>query len=460
MAMAGLWMRRTASAALFFAWVIVGCALAQDAGSIQGTVTDSSGAPVLGAVVVVEDPNGNRHTTVTDITGNFKISALPPETYNIKISAAGLADWSVRDVPVSPTAESKPLQVMLAVAPQVTAVTVSPPLEEVAAEQLNQQLKQRTLGVIPNYFVTYEAHPAPLSPKQKFHLSLRTLIDPATIAATGITAGIQQERNSYWEWGQGAEGYAKRFGAAYATVAQNLLITSVAADSLLHQDPRYFYSGRGTKAQRAWYAIAGAFRAKGDNGQWQPPYAGLIGAIASAEIAQTYYPGSRTQYTLLGRTLMFHFAGLVALNLGQEFFFKKVTSHTPKDPLADAPVLREGTPVPLIVVDGFLKESATAGQTITFVLSQDLVVSGQTVAHAGDVASGEVSQVSAANAPGEPANVALEGVRLRAGETNVPLRSSQVRGVLSPMQYKELPGSGTIEVTLYVAESVPFPESQ
>ena len=63
------------------------------------------------------------------------------------------------------------------------------------------------------------------------------------------------------------------------------------ADSVLHQDPRYFYSGQGTKAQRAWYAIESAFRAKGDNGKWQPPYAGLIGAIAAAEICTYLLPG-------------------------------------------------------------------------------------------------------------------------------------------------------------------------
>ena len=157
---------------------------------------------------------------------------------------------------------------------------------------------------------------------------------------------------------------------------------------------------------------------------------------------------------------MFHFAGLVAINLGQEFFLKRVTSHTPKDPLANVPLLREGTPVPLIVVDGFNRDGATAGQTITFVLANDLTVSGQTLAHTGDIASGQVSEVSAAQGSGEPMSIALERVMLRAGETNVPLRSSQVRGVLNPMQYKELPESGKVEVTLFVAETVQFPKSQ
>ena len=80
------------------------------------------------------------------------------------------------------------------------------------------------------------------------------------------TAGIQQSRNSYHQFGQGSEAYSKRFGAAYGTAATNLLSTSVLGASVLHQDPRYFYSGKGNTAQRAWYAVKSAFRAKGDNG--------------------------------------------------------------------------------------------------------------------------------------------------------------------------------------------------
>ena len=435
--------------------------MTQATGSIQGSVTDSSGAPIFAAVVTVEDAAGNRHTTVTDADGAFKISSLAPGNYGVKISASGLADWTASNVPTSESPEAKPLQAVLQVAMQVTQMTVSPPQNEVAAAQLEKELKQRALGVFPNYYVTYESHPAPLSPQQKLHLGLKTLLDPTTFLAAGITAGIQQKMNSYWQWGQGSEGFAKRFGAAYGTQVQSLLITSVLADSLFHQDPRYFYSGQGTKKQRAWYAVKSAFLTKGDNGKWQPPYAGLIGTVASAEIAQAYYPGSRTQYTLLGRDLMFHFGGLIALNLGEEFVLKKLTSHTPKvQPVVDVLVLHEGTPVPLIAVDGFSAQGATAGQTVTFVLAEDLTVRGKVLAKTGDVASGQVAQVSGAKAPGGAMSVALQRLTLHAGNVGVPLRSNQVRGVVSAMQYKELPESGKVEVTLFVAENVQFPEGQ
>ena len=435
------------------------CALAQATGSIQGKVTDSSGAPILGAVVAIRGADGDVHLTVTDGEGGFQMASLPPGNYNLKISASGLSDWTASNVPAATTPEVQPLVVVMQVAPSVTTVTVGLSPEELAQEQVKQETQQRVLGVIPNYFVAYEDNAAPLSVKEKLDLSFKTLIDPATFGAVGITAGIQQSRRSYYQFGQGSEGFAKRFGAAYGTTATNLLITSVAAESVFHQDPRYFYSGHGTKKQRAWYAIESAFRSRGDNGKWQPPYAGIAGAIASAEISDHYYPGSRTQYTLLGRSLMFHFAGLIALNLGEEFFLKKLTTHASAAAGAKPPVLPEGTPVTLIAVedsDGQLP----VGQTVTFVLAQELTESGKVLATTGDVASGLVNQVNPVSNSGGTGAIALQNVTLRAGNVNVPLRSNQVRGAATPVEYEVLPGSGKIEVKLFVAANVAFPEKE
>ncbi len=444
-----LWL---ASLALAFG---VQSAAAQGAGSIQGTVSDPSGAPIFGAVVTVEGGGGSS-TTVTDMEGAFRISLLPPGNFNVKISASGMSDWTAESVAAS-AADTRPLLAVMQLAPTVTSMTVGLSPKELAEEQVKNETQQRVAGIIPNYFVAYD-NAAPLSTQQKFTLSFKTLIDPATFAAVGITAGIQQIRNSYWQFGQGFEGYSERFGAAYGTTATNLLLTSVLAASVLHQDPRYFYSGKGTKKQRAWYAIESAFRAKGDNGKWQPPYASVLGTVAAAELSELYYPGSRTQYTLLGRGLMFHFGGLIALNLGEEFFLKKYTSHAPRGSAASVPTLREGTPVKLIAVDGLGSQGVAGGQTVTFVLAEGLTESGRDLAQTGDVASGVVAEVTAGNSPAALGSVALQKMMLRAGgNINVPLRSNQARGAATPVQYHELPGSGKVEITLFVAEDVAFP---
>ncbi len=434
-------------------------AMALEPGLIQGTVNDSSGSPVYGAVVTVEDARGTRHVTATDVDGTFRISSLAPGDYSVRVSANAFSDWTAASVPASAPSESKPLVAVLEVAPQVTTVTVGVGPEEVAEEQVSEELKQRTLKVFPNYYISYEAHPAPLSPKQKARLAWKLIMDPTSILGAAAVAAVQQKHNSYRQWGQGAEGYTKRFAAASATAVQDLLITSVVADSLLHQDPRYFYKGSGTKAQRAWYAVTSAFRTKGDDGRWQPPYAGLIGAVASQELTNIYYPDPRSQLSLIGRGMAFHFGGQVAMNMVQEFVLKGLTSHRPiTGPAGGGTVLRAGTPVRLIAVDGLAGDKPEQGHTVSLVLAEDLTVGGKPLARSGDIATGLVGQVAGGTLPGE-ASITLERTTLQAGSVSVPLRSSQVRGT-GPVQYRQLPESGKIELRLFVAQDVQFPDGQ
>jgi hypothetical protein len=436
----------------------IASATAQRPGIIKGTVNDTSGAPILGAVVSVQSSDGNRHTTATGEDGSFAISSLPPGKYTVKISANGLSDWTANDIP---STDLSSLTAVLNVAPSVTSVTVGLSPQEVATEQLKRAEKQRAFGVIPNFFVTYDRNPAPLSAKQKLQLGLRTVTDPAIFGAALVTAGIEQQQNSYRQFGQGAGGFAQRFGAQYATAVDGIFLGGVVMDSIFHQDPRYFYSGQGSRADRLRYALKASFLVKGDNGRWQLPYADVTGTIAAAEVTQSYLPGSRSQQSLLARGLAFHFAGRLALSLGEEFLFKKFTTHAPPDKLAaNVPVLREGTPVPLIAVSSLTAEGAVAGQTVSFVLAQDLSVNGKVLANTGAVASGQVGKIGTANSAGAATSVGLENMRLRVGAIDVPLRSSQVRGITGLMECKELPDSHKIAVTLYVAANVPFPESE
>ena len=71
-----LLIQRTLLAIFVFLPIAEQWAMAQETGLIQGTVTDSSGAAIFGAVVAVEGADGNRSTTVTDVEGSFKISSL------------------------------------------------------------------------------------------------------------------------------------------------------------------------------------------------------------------------------------------------------------------------------------------------------------------------------------------------------------------------------------------------
>ena len=77
------WLRNGLQITLALICLAVQSAMAQSTGSIQGKVTDVSGAPVLGAVITAEAPDGTRHTTITDAEGAFQISSLPLDSYNV-----------------------------------------------------------------------------------------------------------------------------------------------------------------------------------------------------------------------------------------------------------------------------------------------------------------------------------------------------------------------------------------
>src|SRR6267143_3328990 len=72
---------------------------AQDTGYISGTVTDKSGAAVVGAEVVVTGSGGNlTRTTVTNGDGAYVVAGLPGGNYNIVVTAKGFQKYSATKV--------------------------------------------------------------------------------------------------------------------------------------------------------------------------------------------------------------------------------------------------------------------------------------------------------------------------------------------------------------------------
>jgi hypothetical protein len=202
----------------------------------------------------------------------------------------------------------------------------------VAEAQVKDEEKQRVLGFIPNFYVTYDPHPVALTSKQKFELAWRTTIDPVTFAIVGGIAGVQQAQNAFSGYGQGTEGYAKRFGSTYANLVAGTFIGSAILPSLLKQDPRYFYKGTGSTRSRSLYAIANAVVCKGDNGRWQVNYSNILGSLAAGAISNLYYPAQNRN----GAALTFENAAIgigatAAANLVEEFLMRKLTSNANRE---------------------------------------------------------------------------------------------------------------------------------
>ena len=169
----------------------------------------------------------------------------------------------------------------------------SPQSERERAEQeLKQQEHQRFLGVVPNFNTTNLPNAAPLTPSQKFRLAFRSAVDPFQFLAAGVDAGISQAEDDFSGYGQGAQGYGKRFGAAYADGFSGTIWGSAVFPVLLHEDPRYFRKGTGGFNKRFWYAVSTTVWAKRDNGTWGPNYANVLGNIAAGGLSNIYYPST------------------------------------------------------------------------------------------------------------------------------------------------------------------------
>lgn len=188
---------------------------------------------------------------------------------------------------------------------------------EKAEKEVKQQEHQRILGIVPEFNASNLQNAARLSPGEKFHLAFKSVTDPFTFVAAGLDAGINQWQNDFAGYGQGGEGYAKRFGAAYADNFDATILGNAVFPILLHQDPRYFRKGTGSFVSRAIYAGLSTIRCKGDNGKWQPNYSNILGNLAAGGIANLYYPeGDRGAGLTFKRAFTVSFEGAI----GAEFY--------------------------------------------------------------------------------------------------------------------------------------------
>ena len=333
----------------------------QLSGSISGTVVDRSGAVVGGARVRLtrdvpslenppledppledqsprdqssKDPPKDQASTQEELSGNdgqFSFANVGPGAFHLTITAAGFAAQTAPVVLHSGEIRTVP-QIALDVATSVTELQVSLTRIEEAEREIKVEEKQRVLGAIPNFYVSYVPNAVPLIAKQKFELAWKTIIDPFTFVVVGGAAGVEQAQNHFSGYGQGAQGYAKRFGAGYADTVTGTFIGGAILPSILKQDPRYFYKGTGSVQSRFFYAIANSLICKGDNGHWQVNYSNILGSLAAGGISNLYYPEQDRN----GAGLTFENGAIgigttAVANLFQEFVVRKLTPKIPKN---------------------------------------------------------------------------------------------------------------------------------
>jgi hypothetical protein len=295
-------------------------------GSISGTVLDQTGALVTRAQVrLTREGQSTNLEVLSGGDGQFSFADIDPGPFQLTITSEGFATQTSSGILHPGEIDIIP-QITLAVATAVTEVQVGLSRTEVAEGQIKDEEKQRVLRVFPNFYVSYVPNAVPLSPKQKFELAWRTTVDPVSFGLTAGIAGIQQAENHFSGYGQGAEGYAKRYGASYGDFVTGTFVGSAILPSLLKQDPRYFYKGSGSKRSRILYAIANSVICKGDNGRWQANYSSIFGSLAAGGISNLYYPANnRNGVGLTFENALIGIGETAAANLLQEFLIRKLT---------------------------------------------------------------------------------------------------------------------------------------
>lgn len=302
----------------------------QPSGSISGRIVDQSGANIGGArVKLTQEGQSQSQEVLTDDSGQFTFANTPPGPFQLTINSEGLAPQEVSGIVHPGEAYVVPL-VMLVVATQRTEVLVGLTQVELAQEQLKEQEKQRVFGFIPNFYVSYVPNAAPLTAKQKFGLAWKTTSDPITFLAVGALAGVDQATDRWGAYGQGAEGYAKRFGATYGNVFIGTFLGGAILPSVLKQDPRYFYRGSGSTKSRILYALANSVICKGDNGRWQPNYSSIVGNFAAGGISNLYYPANdRNGAAVVLSNALIRIGETAVANIFQELIVPKLTPNLP-----------------------------------------------------------------------------------------------------------------------------------
>jgi hypothetical protein len=299
-------------------------------GTIVGTVLDFRGDVVSRATVVLQGPNRDDVRSIpAQENGSFKFDSVNAGIpYHLSVSAAGFANWTSNEIILTPGQYLILTGINLRLARVEVTVTVVPS-QELAAQQLKAQEQQRIVGILPNFYVVYERNAAPLTPKMKFHLALRFLVDPVTNVGFGVNAAIYQA-NGYPSYSQDAKGFFQRLGATYAGGYTNVLIGDAVLPSLLHQDTRYFFQGTGTTKSRLLHAIFSPFVIRGDNGRREFNFSGIGGNLVSGAIANAYYPDKDRGVNLVIRNALIGAGGRMVAAVAQEFVLHKFTSRHKK----------------------------------------------------------------------------------------------------------------------------------
>lgn len=124
-------------------------------------------------------------------------------------------------------------------------------------------------------------------------IAVKDSFDYPVYPTAGAFAALYQLENQNPSFGQGMAGYAKRFATAYGDQTIGNMMTEGIWPAVLHQDPRYFRKGEGSKKGRLLYAVEQIVVCKDDKGKRVFNFSEWGGNAMAAAISNAYYPDTR-----------------------------------------------------------------------------------------------------------------------------------------------------------------------
>jgi hypothetical protein len=149
----------------------------------------------------------------------------------------------------------------------------------------------RLFFTLPNFLTLENAKDAPpLTAGQKFRVTARGTFDPIEFVWYGAQAGLSQaDASDNKHYGQGAEGFGKRYATDFADGTIENFFTKAIFPSVLHEDPRYFQLGKGGVWHRTLYAIGRVFITRTDSGRTEFNFSEILGSGTAAAISNFAY---------------------------------------------------------------------------------------------------------------------------------------------------------------------------
>jgi hypothetical protein len=162
------------------------------------------------------------------------------------------------------------------------------------------------------------------------------LFSAESVLRSAAGSAILQGTDTPHEWGQGAEGYGRRFASSYS---QHIIRSTLmyGSSSILHEDNRYFRSGESGFWPRLKYAVASTIVARRDDGTRRLSFSRIGSYTAVAFISRAWQPPSTRGPENAGSALGVAFGVEAAFNVGREFFPKILHSRAPYPRPSSAP---------------------------------------------------------------------------------------------------------------------------